>query len=112
MVVSTGGASYCLSDNETYNDYKDKLNSIILVEAHIVTQSVSSGDEGLQGDGALHLYDGNGTLLVTVADNGVKPADHYSPNGYKIDLTQADIEKVNASLANGNTCFSADYVVE
>ena len=108
------GESYCLEQNETYNDYVDKLNSITLVEAHIVTQSISSGDEGIQGDGELHLYEGTvpvGAPLITVMDTGVKPADHFSPNGYKINLTQADIDKVNSSLANGNTCFYADYVV-
>ena len=111
---STGGESYCLTDNETYNDYVDKLNSITLVEAHIVTQSISSGDENIQGDGVLNLYEGTGPFgapLITVMDTGVKPADHFSPNGYKINLTQSDIEKVNNSLANGNTCFYANYVI-
>jgi hypothetical protein len=110
----SGGEYYCLDDNETYNDYVDKLNSIVLVEAHIVTLSISPGDEGIQGDGELHLYEGifpGGAPLITVMDNGIKPADHFSPNGYKINLTQADIEAVNTSLANGNTCFYADYVV-
>jgi hypothetical protein len=33
-----------------------------------------------------------------------------SPNSYVVDLDQAGIDAINASLASDNTCFYADYV--
>jgi hypothetical protein len=108
------GEYYCLDQNSTYNDYVDKLNSVTFVEAHIVTIDISPGDEGIQGDGTLRLYEGtfaSGTPLLTYTDSNVKLADHYKPNGYKLALTQDKINAVNASLADGNTCFYAEYVI-
>lgn len=108
------GESYCLDQNSTYNDYVDKLNSVAFIEAHIVTMSISAGDEGIQGDGTLRLYEGtfaSGTPLLSYTDSNVKLADHFKPNGYKLALTQEKIDVVNASLANGNTCFYADYEI-
>jgi hypothetical protein len=113
--TASGQDSYCLdTENETYQDYADKLNSITFVEAHIVTDSLDANAQNIQGDGTLRLFEGTssfGTLLLTYTDNNIKLADHFSPNGYKIQLNQADIDKINTSLANGNRCFYADYQV-
>jgi hypothetical protein len=108
------GEYYCLDENSTYNDYVEDLNSVTFIEAHIVTDSISTGDENIQGDGTLRLYAGTsafGTLLLEYTDSNVKLADHYKPNGYKLALTQDKIDVVNASLANGNICFYAEYVI-
>jgi hypothetical protein len=112
---ASGFDSYCLdTQNETYQSYADKLNSITFVEAHIVTDSLDANAQNIQGNGTLRLFEGTdslGTKLLEYTDTNIKLADHFSPNGYKISLTQAQIDVVNSSLANGNRCFYADYLV-
>ena len=111
----SGSASFCLDTIQTYQDYADKLNSIVFVEAYFVTLSISSGDENLQGDGVLRLFAGNapvGTPLFVHTKNDIKPADYLSPNFYKIELTPEEIAAINAALKNNNSkCFYGDYEI-
>ncbi len=110
----SGSISFCLDTVDTYQDYADKLNSVTFVEAYAVTIFISSGDEGIQGDIQLRLFAGSSPvgipLFTEIIPNG-KPADYFSPNAYKLQLTQQEIDDVNASLANDNTCFYADYQI-
>ena len=108
-----GFTTYCLTDNETYNNYKDELKSITFVGAYIVTREVNPTT--LTGDAALRLYEGTnaqGELLFEHIANDFTPADHDSTNAYKVALTSAQIAKVNESLSSGNRCFYGEYVVQ
>ena len=88
FVISTSGnnntpsgfAAYCLDQDETYQSYADKLNSVEFVEAHVVVKSISAGDETASGNGIFRLFAGtgpNGTPLFTHTANNIKPCRLY-----------------------------------
>jgi hypothetical protein len=108
-----GSAFYCLTDNETYNDYEEDINSITFVAAYIVTREVNPTT--LSGDAVLRLYEGtnsSGQLLFEHTATNLTPADHDSTNAYKIEFTSAEIANVNQSLNSGNRCFYGEYLVQ
>ncbi len=108
----SGSESYCLEQNETYQDYAEDINSITFVEAHVVVVSISPGDEDAIGSGTLRLFEGTaptGNPLFTHTESNIRPADYMTPNSYIVSLTQAQLDAVNEALKN-STCFYADYV--
>jgi len=109
----SGNETFCLQDDETYQDYSDKLNSIVYVESYMVT--LDANPTALTGNGVLRIYAGTssaGTLLFEHTANNITPADYITPNpAYKIELTEAQITSINESLASGNTCFYGEYSV-
>lgn len=112
----SGFATFCLDTVDTYQDYANKLNSVVFVEAYLVTLSVSGGDENMQGDGILRLFAGNapvGTPFFVDTAVDIKPADYLTPNFYRIELTQLQIDAINTYLSdpNNSKCFYGDYQV-
>lgn len=108
----SGAEFYCLTDNETYMDYKDKLNSIVFVEAHVVTKSVSPTT--ITGNATLRLFAGTnstGLLLASHTATNISPANFLSPNSYKLEFTNEQIAAINNALKDGVTCLYGDYTV-
>ena len=109
----SGNESYCLDDDETYQDFKDKINTVTFVEAYVTTVSVSPIN--LQGDVTVTIREGtnaSGPVLFTTTLNNARPADYISPNpAYKLPLTEADIQAVNDALEQGVTCFYGELEV-
>jgi len=105
---SSGSESYCLTNDETYQDYADKINSITYADAYFVTQEAPAG---LSGNLTFQLLDGNNNIIITKTDNNIVPADHDSTNAYHLMLDQSQIDDINASLADGNRCFTGVYTV-
>ena len=108
----SGDESFCLTENETYQDFSDKINNVTLVEIYAVTDSVSPSN--LQGDVLVEFYEGSsssGTLLFSKTLTNVRPIDYDKNNPYKLQLTNAEIQNVNNSLAGGNRCFYGRYAV-
>ncbi len=110
----TDSTSYCLStDSPTYNDYRDKINSLHFVEAAYRTTSVSP--ENLSGNINVTLKDGNDNVLFSHDIPGAAPADHMSPKSpYIFQLDQSQIDFINTylnSLLNEGACFTATITV-
>jgi hypothetical protein len=108
----SGDESFCLNENETYQDYLDEVTNVTLVEIYAVTDSVDPAD--LQGDIVVEFYEGlssSGTLLFSKILDNVQPGDYDKNNPYKLPLTDAEIQNVNNSLADGNRCFYGRYAV-
>ena len=106
---ASGSESYCLTDNETYQDYADKINSITYADAYFVTREVNP--ETISGTLTFQLLDGNNNTIITYVDNNITPANHDSTNAYHLSLDQSEIDDINASLAGGNRCFTGVYSV-
>ncbi len=105
----SGSKSYCLTDNQQYQDYADKINSITYTDAYFVTREVSP--ETISGTLTFQLLDGNNNIILTYNDNNITPADHDSTNAYHLSLDQFQIDDIDASLAGGNTCFTGIYSI-
>jgi hypothetical protein len=109
----SGSQTFKLDTVQTYQDYKDKLNSIVYVEAYIKTQSIT--DTSIRGNGSFRLYAGTnsgGQLLAEHVANNIRPADYMSPNpAYKVELTPAQITAINQALADDVTEFYGEYSV-
>ena len=107
---SSGSQSYCLTDNQQYQDYADKINSITYADAYFVTRDVSPAT--MKGTITFQLLDGNNNTIISYSDPNIVPADHDSTNAYHLMLDQSQIDDVNASLAGGNRCFTGVYSFE
>jgi hypothetical protein len=106
----------CLSTNsDTYNEYKDKINSLRFVEAAFRTINVDPGE--LSGDITVTLSDENGTELFSYSAAGTRLADYMKPNSpYIFKLTQEQIDFINTYLddivnGTGGSCFTATVTV-
>jgi hypothetical protein len=107
-------SSYCLStDSQTYNDYRDKINSLHFIEAAYRTTSVVPAD--LSGDINVALKDGDGNVLFSYDIPNATPADYMSPNSpYILQLDQSQIDFMNTylnSLLSQGACFTATVTV-
>jgi hypothetical protein len=110
----TDNVSYCLStDSQTYNEYRDKINSLHFIEAAYRTTSVLPAD--LSGDINVTLQDGDGNVLFSYDIPNATPADYMSPNSpYILQLDQGQIDFINTylnSLLNQGACFTATITV-
>ena len=103
---SSGYENYCLTDNQQYQDYADKINSITYADAYFVTQEAPPS---LSGSLVFQLLDGNNNTIISYSDPNIVPADHDSTNAYHLMLNQSQIDDINTSLANGNRCFTGVY---
>ncbi len=106
--------SYCLStDSQTYNEYRDKINSLHFVEAAYRTTNVMPAD--LSGNINVTLKDGDNNVLFSYDIPGVTPADYMSPHSpYILQLDQSQIDFINTylnSLLNQGACFTATITV-
>lgn len=104
---SSDEQSYCLTDNQQYQDYQDKINSITYADAYFVTREVSPAT--LKGTVTFQLLDGKNNEILSFSDDNIVPADHDSTNAYHLMLPQSQIDDIDASLASGNRCFTAVY---
>jgi hypothetical protein len=100
--------SACLEDDETFDDVKDKINSITFVEGYIAVLEVSP--ENIQGDVIIKGYSGTsaaGQLLFQQTLNDVRPADYGPESPFKLTLDEAQIQAVNVYLADETNprCF-------
>lgn len=107
--AASGSKTYCLTDNSTYQDYVDNINSIVYTDAYLVTRDVNP--ETMSGTLTFQLMDGSSNVILTYTDPSVVPADHDSTNAYHLTLDQSQINNINASLAAGNRCFTGNYTV-
>ncbi len=106
--------SYCLStDSETYDEYRDKIQSLHFIEAAYRTKNVVPAD--LSGNTTVTLQDGNGNVLFSYEIPGATPADYLSPNSpYILQLNQSQIDFINTylnSLLSQGACFTATITV-
>jgi hypothetical protein len=101
-----GSESYCLTNDQQYQDYQDKINSITYADAYFVTKEAPAG---LSGSLTFQLLDENNNIIISYSDPNIVPAVHDSTNAYHLSLNQSQIDDINTSLANGNRCFTGVY---
>ena len=85
-----------LNDNSFYRDNQSKINSIEFVKISYKTKSVNPNN--LDATVNFALKQANGTVLLSQDISG-KPAD-FLVNPYELKITQAQIQLINAYLAN------------
>ena len=107
---TSGSESYCLTNDDTYQQYANKINSVTYADAYFVTREIS--DATLTGNVTFQLLDGNNNEILSYSDNNIVPADHDSTNAYHLMLDQTQIDDINASLDSGNRCFTGVYSFE
>lgn len=106
--------SACLEEDDTFNDVKDKINSITFVEGYIAVLNINPPE--IQGNATLTLRGGSdqsGPILIQYELNNVRPADYPPESPLKLDLDQAQIQIVNDYLANESNprCFFGTFEV-
>jgi hypothetical protein len=112
----SGSGSECLEDDETYQQYEEKINSISLVEIYFAVLSVNPNS--LSGDVSLNVYGGTsgfGELLFSYQMDNLSPSDYQVPNpALKLTLTAADIQRVNSYLAeeSSSKCFYGELIID
>ncbi len=105
--------SFCLDKaSDTYQSYRDKINSLSFIQAAYRTISVS--DPSLKGDINLTVMDINGNSLFSLSLPGVSLAAYMKPNSpFILQLNQNQIQAINSYLSNlNNQCFKAVLTID
>lgn len=103
---------YCLDSNQTYRDYRDKINKISFARASwrtisIKTNGISDTTGLVTGTMTVTLKSGTQTLF-SFPINNIKPAN-YIKTPLTIALTQAQIQAVTSLIQEPSTrCFTAE----
>jgi hypothetical protein len=103
--------SFCLSDYDSFNDNIEDVESIEYVSAAYFTITSTSG---LQGSGIVAtLFKGDGVTPLFTVNLPTAVASDYINNPLKIELTQQEVDVLNAYLADyeNNDCFIAELRV-
>ncbi len=111
-IVAEGG-THCLTNEDAYQEYEDKINSVKLVKMAYRTTSFSPSS--LQGNVSVSVKNDFGVTLFTHTIPNVKPGD-YINTPYELQLTNTEIQAVNTYLKNslaenGGLCLSASLNV-
>jgi hypothetical protein len=112
-IIDEGGG--CLDTGSgTYQDYKDKINSLTFVEAAYRTLSVKANNQittSLNCDINVTIERPDGTLLFSYDINDVNPSDYIStPLVLQLDETQLNaIRNYLAIFETTTMCFDATY---
>ena len=111
----TESTDFCFStQSDTYNEYRDKVNSLHFVEAAFRTKDVNPAD--LTGDVVITLQ-GNSNTLFTYTITDYTPADYQKPNmPHILQLNQQQIDFINTYLDDilnnsEGSCFNATITV-
>ena len=106
--------TFCVNDNDTYQEYSDKVNKVTFVE--VAFRVISFSPSNLEGDINVFLQDGNGVTLFSENIQGAKPGD-YVNTPYVISLTDSEIQAIDSYLATaleatGQLCFTSGLTVQ
>jgi hypothetical protein len=102
--------TYCLEGTSTYDEYKNKIESIKYVKASYRTVNVTP--QGLQGNIKITVKDQAGNVLFNQDILGVVIID-YKNSPYEITLSQNEINTINEYISSlGSNCFEATLLVD
>ncbi len=104
-------STFCINDNETYQEYKDDISELSYVEAAIRTISYSPSN--VRGDIVLRVYDAMGTELFKEVLEDVSPGDYVS-TPYVVVLNTDEFNALNSYLqqaleSGGEICLTAEF---
>jgi|GEM_PF-1971285 len=102
----TDDGSFCLTQNELYNDYMEKIKDIKLLEITFRPTAVSPTT--LNGDVRLEIKKGtaHGELLFSHDIESFTPASYLPDNPpYVLPATENDFKKLNDYLSSEGLCF-------
>lgn len=101
--------NYCLEDNPTYNDFKNKIDSISFVEMSARIDTLSSNT--LVADVMVKLETASGVLLYSYTQSSVALAQ-WKTTPFTFALSAADIMLIDNFLrAIGQRCLKATATV-
>jgi hypothetical protein len=103
---------FCLSDNETYQDYANQVESIEFAKAAYRTDSTYSGD--VRGNITVTLAPSVGSAITRTITNA-NPADYIS-TPYEFELTESELTELNDNLqtqleAGFDICINASVSI-
>ncbi len=108
--------TFCLNQYKEWNDNKDKIQSVKFLSAAYWTIDYAPAD--LKATIGASVKDKNGVTLFSFTLTDVSPKDFMGKNGFKIELSQQEIDYFNDYLNNlqeDPTCtiptFTAEYHV-
>ncbi|MEE9431854.1 MAG: hypothetical protein V3V16_12475 [Melioribacteraceae bacterium] len=106
--------SFCVSNDDTYQEYKDKIKKVTFVK--VAFRTISYSPSNLQGDITLYLKDASGVTLFTESITGAKPGD-YVNTPYEISLEDSEIQAIDSYLetalaANSELCFTSGINIQ
>jgi len=101
--------NFCISNDSTYQEYKDKVKKVTFAE--VAFRTISYSPSNLQGDITVFLKDANGTMLFSENIQGAKPGD-YVTTPYIILLNETEIQAIDSYLEtalanNDQLCFTS-----
>ncbi len=105
----TDQSSYCLEQSPTYNDFKDKIDSISFVE--MVARVDSLSNNALTGDMLVKLETQSGILLY---ENTIlsAPLSSYKTVPFRFVMQAADIQAIDNFLkAIGQRCLKGTVTI-
>lgn len=109
LLTISDQSSYCLEQSPTYNDFKDKIDSISFVEMIARVDSLSSNS--LTGDLEVKLETQSGLLLYqnTILS---APLATFKTTPFKFAMQAADIQAIDNFLkAIGQRCLKGTITV-
>lgn len=112
--ITGGPQTGCMdSQSETYQDYKDKIQSLTFVEAAYRTISVSAGNQNMTGNINVTIRIPGGSTLFSYTMNNVKPADYIS-TPFVLQLNESELTAIRNYLQlfeSTTMCFEATYTL-
>ncbi|QQS35656.1 MAG: hypothetical protein IPM56_15640 [Ignavibacteriales bacterium] len=111
----TDNGSGCLDTNsETYQEYRDKINSLTFVEAAYRTVSVNTGNQNITADISVIVSIPGGATLFNYTIPNVRPADFIS-TPLVLQLDQVELDAIRSYLELfqqvPSMCFDATYTL-
>ena len=109
LVTVSDQSTYCLEQSPTYNDFKDKIDSISFVEMVARVDSLSSNS--LSGDLQVKLETASGLVLYETVILSA-PLANYKTTPYRFVMQAADINAIDNFLkAIGQRCLKGTVSV-
>lgn len=101
--------NYCLEDNPTYNDFKNKIDSISFVEMSARIDTLSSNS--LVADVVIQLETSSGLPIFTYSQSAVALAQ-WKTTPFTFTLAASDIDAIDNFLRSiGQRCLKATAIV-
>ena len=102
--------TFRLSDSEVYNNNADKVTKMRYKAAAFCVSE--NNVPALQGDIILTLKTQTGLVLFTKTMSGFKANEYLGVKAKNLDLTQAEIDAINAYLSNSNLFSTLTFVTD
>lgn len=112
--ITDNGVGCLETNSETYQEYRDKINSLTFVEAAYRTISLNPGNQNITADINVNVRVPGGATLFNYTIQNVRPAD-YIPTALVLQLTEPELNAIRSYLelfeSTPSMCFEATYTL-